>query len=189
MPNWCSNNLSIHGKQEDMKKLMEVITISEGEYSLLEKLYPTPEALNIGDVSMNPDEQQKANLEKYGYKSWYDWRIDKWGTKWAESDLYVNQDYTEHSDGTASIALSFESAWCPPLEAFDKISMDYPNLLFCIYYEEPGMAFCGNCIWALGERKEETQSELVTSEFDEDYLFEEFITNRTAEVLGINNNN
>ena len=69
MPNWCENNLSIYGKKEEMKKLMEVITIGEDEYSLLEKLYPTPDELNIGDVSMNPDEQQIANFEKFGYKS------------------------------------------------------------------------------------------------------------------------
>jgi hypothetical protein len=177
MPNWCSNNLSIHGRQEDMKKLMEVITIGEDEYSLLEKLYPTPEELNIGDVSMSPDEQQLANQEKFGYKSWYDWRIDKWGTKWPESDLHTGQDYTEHSDGTATIAFNFESAWAPPLEAFDKISEDYPNLLFCIYYEECGMGFCGSAIWGSGERKENYQAELISSYFDEEYLFDQYINN------------
>ena len=177
MPNWCSNNLSVHGKIEDMKKFMEVITIGEDEYSLLSKLYPTPEELNIGDVSFTVDEQQQANLEKYGYKSWYDWRIEKWGCKWPESDLYVGQEYTENKDGTATIAFNFESPWSPPLEAFDKISLDYPNLLFCIYYEEPGMAFCGNCVWAQGERKEQSQSELISSYFDEDYLFDEYINN------------
>jgi hypothetical protein len=177
MPNWCSNNLSIHGKQEDMVKLMEVITIGEDEYSLLEKLYPTPEELNIGDVLMNPDEQQLANQEKFGYKSWYDWRIDKWGTKWAESDLHVGQDYTKHEDGTATIAFNFESAWSPPLEAFNKISLDYPNLLFCIYYEEPGMAFCGKAIWANGEMQENSQAELIDRYFDEEYLFDSYINN------------
>lgn len=177
MPNWCSNNLSIHGKQEDMEKLMEVITISEDEYSLLEKLYPTPEELNIGDVSMSPDEQQLANQEKFGYKSWYDWRIDKWGTKWSESDLHVGQDYTKHEDGTATIAFNFESAWAPPLKAFDKISEDYPNILFCIYYEEAGMAFCGRTVWANGERVENYEAELIDRYFDEEYLFDSYINN------------
>ena len=127
MPNWCENNLSIYGKQEDMKKLMEVITIGEDEYSLLEKLYPTPDELNIGDVQINADEQQIANLEKFGYKSWYDWRIDKWGTKWPESSLSIGQEYTENQDGTSVIAFNFETAWAPPTEAFNEITKRYPN--------------------------------------------------------------
>ena len=160
-----------------MKKLMEVITIGEDEYSLLEKLYPTPDELNIGDVSFSVDEQQQANFEKFGYKSWYDWRIAKWGTKWPESDLHVGQDYTENKDGTAVIAFNFESAWCSPLEAFDKISMDYPNLLFCIYYEEPGMGFCGSAVWGDGERQQNSQAELIDRYFDEEYLFDSYINN------------
>ena len=160
-----------------MKKLMEVITIGEDEYSLLEKLYPTPDELNIGDVSFAVDEQQQANFEKFGYKSWYDWRIAKWGTKWPESDLHVGQDYTENKDGTAVIAFNFESAWCSPLEAFDKISIDYPNLLFCIYYEEPGMGFCGSAVWGDGERQQNSQAELIDRYFDEEYLFDSYINN------------
>lgn len=175
MPNWCENNLSIHGWKEDMEKLMEVITIGEDEYSLLEKLYPTPEELNIGNVSMNPDEQQNANFEKFGYKSWYDWRIDKWGCKWPESDLEIGQEYTINSDGTATIAFNFNSAWSPPIEAFNKISKDYPNILFCLYYEEPGMGFCGSNIWSKGECQQQYEAELVSRYFDESYLFEEYV--------------
>lgn len=178
MPNWCENHLSIHGKKEDMDKLIEVISIGGGEYSLLEKLYPTPEELNIGDVSMKPDEQQIRNQEKFGYKSWYDWRIDKWGTKWPESDLNIGQDYTINSDETATIAFNFDTAWAPPIEAFDKISIDYPDILFCLYYEEPGMGFCGRNVWAKGECVESYQAELITRYFDEDYLFDEYINNQ-----------
>jgi hypothetical protein len=175
MPNWCENNLSIYGRKEDMIKFMEVIRVGDDEYSLLEKLYPTPEELNIGDVSMTPDEQQLANFEKFGYKSWYDWRIAKWGTKWPESSLSVGQDYTESTNGYSVIAFNFETAWSPPVEAFDKITMDYPNLLFCLYYEEPGMGFCGKNIWANGECQEKYEAELVQNYFDEEYLFDQYI--------------
>ena len=177
MPNWCSNNLSVYGKKEDMQKFMEAITKEDGEYSLLENLYPTPEELNIGNVSFTVDEQQQANFEKFGYKSWYDWRIDKWGTKWPESELHLGQNYTENADGTSVIAFNFESAWSPPIEAFDKISKDYPNLLFCLYYEEPGMCFCGNNVWAKGKCVESEQANLVSSYFEEQYLFDLYVTN------------
>ena len=177
MPNWCENQLSIYGKKEDMDKFISVIKAGEDEYKLLETLYPTPEELSIGDVSMTPDEQQLANQQKFGYKSWYDWRIDKWGTKWPESDLRIAQDYTNRADDRVEIAFGFDTAWSPPIEAFDKISMDYPNLLFCLYYEEPGMGFCGKNVWANGESIESYQGDLITDYFDEDYLFEEYIEN------------
>jgi hypothetical protein len=178
MPNWCSNNLSIYGKKEDMKPFMEKIKNEDGSYSLLENLYPTPEELLIGDVSASVDEQQKANLEKLGYKSWYDWRIAHWGVKWPESDLSEGQEYTEYDSGNAVIAFNFESPWCSPLEAFDKISADYPNLLFCIYYEEPGMCFCGKVVWGNGERQESYESELIQNYFDEEYLYEQYVSNQ-----------
>jgi hypothetical protein len=178
MPNWCQNNLSIYGKKEDMMKFIEVISINEDEYALLEKLYPTPEELLIGNVSMSPDEQQLKNEEKFGYKSWYDWRIDKWGTKWTESELQIGQELTHYDSGNSAIAFNFESAWSPPVEAFDKISMDYPNLLFCLYYEEPGMCFCGKNVWVNGESIESVQAELVSDYFDEEYLYEEYIANK-----------
>jgi hypothetical protein len=178
MPNWCQNNLSIYGKKEEMIKFIEAISISEGEYVLLEKLYPTPEELLLGNLSMPNDEQQLANQEKFGYKSWYDWRIDKWGTKWTESDLQIGQELTHYDNGKSAIAFNFESAWSPPVEAFNKIAMDYPNLIFCLYYEEPGMCFCGKNVWANGESIESVQAELVSDYFDEEYLYEEYITNK-----------
>lgn len=178
MPNWCENNLSIYGKIEDMDKFINVISKDGGGYDLLENLYPTPDELNIGNVPMVPDEQMLKNKEKTGYTSWYDWRVDKWGTKWPESDLSVGQEYTKHNDGTAVIAFNFETAWAPPIAAFHKISEDYPNLLFCLYYEEPGMAFCGTNVWANGEEKESTESELISRYFDEEYLYEQYIENK-----------
>lgn len=178
MPNWCENNLSIYGKIEDMQKIMEIITIEDGQFSLLETLYPTPDELMMGNVPFVSNEQMKENAKKYGFESWYDWRIAHWGCKWPESSLAIGQEYTKHDDGTAVIAFNFETAWAPPIEAFDKISEDYPNLLFCLYYQEPGMGFCGTNVWANGEQVESTEAELVSSYFDEEYLFDKFITTK-----------
>lgn len=178
MPNWCENNLSIYGKQEEMNKIMELITVSEDEYSLLESFYPTPEELNIGNVSINIDEQQIANFEKFGYRSWYEWRIDKWGTKWPETDLTVGQEYTENQDGTSVISFNFDTAWGPPIEAFNKIAKDYPNVLFCLYFEETGMGFCGSRVWAKGEVELEEDSQIVSRYFEEVDLYERLISNK-----------
>lgn len=157
MPNWCENNLSIYGKIDDMRKLIDVIKTESGEYELLERLYPTPPELLEGN-------------------DWYMWRINNWGTKWTESDLQVGQDYTEMRIDKAVIAFNFNSAWSPPIEAFDKIAKDYPKLIFCLYYEEPGMMFCGSNVWGNGEQQESNQADLVSRWFDEEYLYDEYCT-------------
>lgn len=179
MPNWCENNLSIYGQKEDMDRFHEMIKQGNGEYSLLERLYPTPEELDIGNVSSRREDwndQQKANFEKYGHADWYSWRISNWGTKWKEDDLYVGQEYTVIGD-RATIAFNFNTAWSPPIEAFDKISNDWPNLLFCLYYEEPGMGFCGNNVWLNGDQKESSQADLISRFFDEEYLYDVYQDN------------
>lgn len=177
MPNWCENFLSITGNPEEMDKFHEIIKTGDGEYELLERLYPTPEDLKIGNVSTVPDEKQLNNLEKYGYKSWYDWRIDKWGCKWPESSLHVSQEYGSIGD-LNQIAFRFETPWGPPNQAFDKISSDWENLLFCLYYEEGGIGFCGKRVWGNGEIMEEYDGELIQNYFDEFYLYDTYITNK-----------
>lgn len=183
MPNWCENQLSISGKKYDMDKFIDVIN-ENGEYKLLTNLYPMPSELDIESASMRGEEywteQQRANKEKYGFTDWYSWRIHNWGCKWPESDLSVSQEYGTAgmtSDGTTvfTIAFRFETPWGPPIEAFEKISNDYPELLFCLYFEEPGMGFCGERVWGNGELVSSTDSELVNRFFDEPYLYEHTI--------------
>lgn len=180
MPNWCSNNLSFYGMTEDMNKLLNVIKKEEADcgYELLEKLYSTPqELLNVeSNFSKDITEQQQELINKYGAKDWYDWRIHNWGCKWSESELQIGQELTTYDSGKTCIAFNFDTPWGPPLEAFDKISMDYPNILICLYYEEPGMGFCGRTVWANGERQESEQSDLIGDYFDEQDLFDEYVT-------------
>ena len=78
----------------------------------------------------------KNNLETYGFSNWYNWCCANWGVKW---DIGGTGD--RHGDEHASYY--FDSAWSPPIEAFVKISQDFPGLSFDLEYFEPGMAFCG----------------------------------------------
>ena len=55
------------------------------------------------------------NLEKYGYKDWYDFRIDKWGCKW-------NADSTVVYGGI----ISFETPWGSPDGIFIELSKHIP---------------------------------------------------------------
>ena len=55
------------------------------------------------------------NLEKYGYKDWYDFRIDKWGCKW-------NADNTDIYESV----ISFETPWGSPDGIFIELSKHVP---------------------------------------------------------------
>lgn len=72
---------------------------------------------------------------KYGFTSWYDWNIANWGTKWDLCDVIKTRIDAN------TIQLSFESAWSPPIEAYDRLlGMDFEIQAF---YHEPGMCFAG----------------------------------------------
>ena len=99
----------------------------------------------------------KYNLETYGAKNWYDWCCKNWGTKW---DIDGTGD--RHGDEHASYY--FDSAWSPPIEAFLKISGDFPGLSFDLEYFEPGMAFCGRMTIENGEVVDEIDHNFSSNE-------------------------
>jgi len=113
MPNWCSNNFRIVGSTESLKPLWEQI---DSENKFLEVIKP------IGEWD-------------YGNA------VEAWGTKWD-----VNTDgmeFTDNGDGTAEISGFFDSAWSPPVEAFQTLSEDLDSCYLELCYFEPGMAFVG----------------------------------------------
>ena len=80
-------------------------------------------------------DKYKHNLDTYGFRSWYDWNVANWGTKW---DM-------DGSGGRAGEILEyhFQTAWSPPVEGFRKISENFPLLHFVLEYFEGGACFCG----------------------------------------------
>ena len=68
-------------------------------------------------------------------ENWYDWNIQNWGTKW-EAGLI---DWEREDENT--IWISFDSAWAPPVNAYEKLEA----LGFSVraYYYESGMGFAG----------------------------------------------
>ena len=48
-----------------------------------------------------------VNKKKIGYESWYDWNVDKWGTKWDASDSHV-------TFSKSGVQINFNTAWDLP---------------------------------------------------------------------------
>lgn len=92
--------------------------------------------------------QEKLNLKYFGHKNWYDWCIAEWGTKWDIGRASEHDPLVEIDDGDwPTMTLSFESAWSPPIQAYEKL--EAMGFIITAQYFEPGCGFCGE--WKNGE--------------------------------------
>ena len=141
MPNWCWNHLEVSGDEIQLREFVEksTINIEENDEFSFNGTYPMPEDLNITSGTQTQEEKEQAilNEAKYGYTDWYHWRVAEWGTKWDACESHI-----DHND-INYFAVTFESAWSPPIAWIDNIMQDFPDLSFTLEYEEPGMCFGG----------------------------------------------
>lgn len=142
MPNWCNNSVELYHEDPAM---IERARTAFNDGRLLDEFIPVPKDLQIvaGSVG-DPDEQKKLledtarNLATYGYGNWYDFCVNEWGTKWD-----IGADGNPAQDIPGGLMLGFDSAWSPPIGAYEKL-VELGFSIRAMYYE-PGMAFAG--IW------------------------------------------
>jgi hypothetical protein len=117
MPNWCNNNITISGPADKIRQLWDTAqTADEGKFGLLEAMAP------IGDWE-------------------YGTAVDTWGTKWDVNDEGL--EIIEHGNGTAEITGWFDSAWAPPIGAYEKFTEANEDCEISASYYEMGMDFAG----------------------------------------------
>jgi len=131
MPNWCSNNISIVGNTDTIKQLWEDATSTNEENTergLLDAMVPMPEELN-------------GTTAPGDAPNWYSWRVENWGTKWDVSTEGL--EFIDHGDGTAVIQGWFDSAWSPPIGAYEKFTDAMEGIDVEASYYECGMDYAG----------------------------------------------
>lgn len=156
MPNWCSNTLTISHKD---KAMMKRVVRGYNRNGLLREFIPIPKELTdtvSGTVGSKEsyeqrllEEKQKLNREFFGYNDWYSFCVAEWGTKWdiGHGDGYGKLTLKDIKNNTVKIG--FDSAWSPPLEAYEKLC-DMGFEIRALYYEG-GCCFCG--IWDNGNEE------------------------------------
>jgi hypothetical protein len=72
------------------------------------------------------------NVQRYGWKDWYDWSIDNWGTKWNASEGMVDDE---------NQVIEFETAWSMPEGIIKEICKYTPIRIE--YADEDLGANCG----------------------------------------------
>ena len=156
MPNWCWNHLEISGDEIQLREFVEKSLVSPEQNEIHDRTefsfngtYPMPEDLNITKGTQTQDEKEQAmlNKAKYGYTDWYEWKCEEWGTKWDACEAHIDHNDIDY------FAVSFETAWSPPVNWIKNIMQDFPDLQFTLEYDEPGMGYGGrltaqhNKIW------------------------------------------
>jgi hypothetical protein len=138
MPNWCNNTITIKGSTETVKQLWEDANQEGSSRGLLNAMVPMPTGL-VDTTKGTGDELQTE--EHDGHTNWYDWSVNRWGTKWDVDTEGL--EFTDNGDGTAEISGYFDSAWSPPIEAYQQFCEDMDGVFLEAYYEEGGMCFVG----------------------------------------------
>ena len=170
MPNWCNNTVELY---HDDPVMIERARKAFNDAEFLNEFIPVPQSLrdtvsgSVGEDGRAAHEaQMEANLAAHGYKDWYDFSVNEWGTKWD-----VGGDGYEAQDIPGGLMLTFESAWAPPCAAYEKM-IEMGFRIRAMYYE-PGMAFAG--VWdngsddyyEYGGMNSDTIAETLPPELDE----------------------
>ena len=143
MPNWCNNSVEIYHEDPAM---IERVRTAFNDGKLLNEFIPVPESLHIvaGSVPVAEEAEHKLKEEfnriTHGYTNWYDYCVNEWGTKWDVGGDNPAQDIP------GGLMLGFDSAWSPPINAYEKLEAQ--GFRIRAMYYEPGMAFAG--IWEDG---------------------------------------
>lgn len=145
MPNWCSNVVTL--VHEDRTMISRAVKSAQ-KNALLNEFVPVPQALTDTTEGSYGDKleqarltaQREGNVKTYGYASWYDFAIGEWGCKWDISNGGDGYKIKKVDNGY-SVTLSFDTAWSPPINFYDKL-LELEFTVDAIYYE-PGVNFCG----------------------------------------------
>jgi hypothetical protein len=172
MPNWCNNSVQISGPRDKIKALWEAAQKPEDQGGgLLQAMHPMPEFETEGDDAVMPN--------------WWNWRVSNWGTKW---DITTEGlEYTEDGD-TATITGWFDSAWAPPVNAFQVYCNENDDIEARLSYHEPGLVFVG--VWTsehgddyheYGEFSSDTVRDAIGAELDDEWNISEQLAQYEAE--------
>jgi hypothetical protein len=137
-------------KSSDSLYYFLMTTNKEG---LVSKYVSYPQFKSIDDFANKTKDELAEYMEmgekiyklilKYGFTSWYDWRLYNWGVKWNAYDSYI-----EECEGGV-LVMYFYTPWNAPIPVMQKLVEMFPHLTFEYKYADEDMAY--NCGEGVGE--------------------------------------
>lgn len=110
--------------------------IALAKYPELRNLVVEVDGIRMSDPKRYEDiikkgKQYLRNIADYGCKTWYEWRIEHWGTKW-------NAYETSMVDATT---LEFLTAWSGVPELIKKLATKFPDVEFEYIYADEDLGY------------------------------------------------
>lgn len=94
--------------------------------------------LALGRIYLN-------NKRRYGGETWYEWRVQNWGTKW---NAYHTEIQTEND---TEIVVLFDTAWSLAEPVYEAIAERFPELYINVQYIDEGGGFAGELVLSGGQ--------------------------------------
>lgn len=168
MPNWCFNDVTISASKKELKEIKELLN-GESVFDF-NKIFPTPKELEdiqegshiidgerfeqwrvINGVEIPIRQIELEELrEKYGFSSWYHWRLHNWGTKWNACDPIIIKENDKE------IVYTFDTAWSPPEPIYKQLSILFPKATIQVYLDEESGMYRGDMFFENGQVRDET---------------------------------
>jgi hypothetical protein len=140
MPNHCYNVLKI--SNDDINKIDALDKAIKNGDGLFQHLRP------------NPDGENADN--------WYEWNRENWGTKWdVRKNENCNCDIISYDRDDDILSMSFDTAWCPPIELYNFLHEK--GWIIEAYYIEEGDDFMG--MYIDGEDTDYNVSEITNKNY------------------------
>ena len=175
MPNWVSTSLRVKGSETELRRFIDGIKDSQ----ILDSYIPCPTELrdtvsgSVGEEKADEHRQQmESNTAKYGFKDWYDWQYEIWGTKWGDCSTDIDKAL-KLPDGSWAVKVNYQTAWGPAEAGFLKVSTMFPALLFVFDYDEEAGFFAGIQVMQDGASVFESMYEPCSYEGEVDWDDEE----------------
>ena len=137
MPNWCDNQVTITGPNSVIDQIEKIVKEDDSHENngLLNFFHPMPKQLEGTTSPSSSADKPQPMVE--GFDCWYDWRVEKWSTKWEVCEFY---GVDRQGD---TISFGFSSAWSPPIGAYEQFLVDNEDCSLKAYYYEGGCDFMG----------------------------------------------
>jgi Ferredoxin-like domain in Api92-like protein len=157
MPNWTSNKIEVEGPADQLRVFLDAI---KGENGVLDfnSLIPMPSLLRhtnsgtntidgvavhswyveqeadyangVKEIARRFTQAEEDELNQIGYRSWYEWSIQHWGTKWNACDPEIIDE------GSYRIDITFNTAWSAPMPIFKALKATFPTLTIRCHWRD-----------------------------------------------------
>lgn len=195
MPNHCTNLLSCTSGKS-LGEVLKPYMTDDGRNIDFNKIVPMPEGIektcrdsSIEEITKQrtPEEEEarkktqdalyEQNEKAYGYRSWYDWSVAMWDTKWPAYSCWTLEEGSGLTLDDIS-DLGFQTAWSPPINVIRQLAKLTGESFRMSYYDEGWMFGGVYRVNADGTEKDECYNdpkecpEELREELDVDYFLE-----------------